>query len=146
MLGLRADALAPDAADGAELLAVLDLAARPVRMDGAISRRALTPSFRNAAYRAAMFKRTAIIIAAAATAGCSGSAASDFAPADPDYAEMEQLKAWGRQLKAEDRDTTRLLMRECWGEGSLMTAEGKLAIMRCMRRKYDEGDRATRSW
>lgn len=93
-----------------------------------------------------MFKRTAIIIAAAAAAGCSSSAASDFAPTDPDYAEMEQLKAWAKQVKAEDRDTTRLLMRECWGEGSLSTAEGKLAIARCMRRKYDEGVRATRSW
>lgn len=93
-----------------------------------------------------MFKRTAIIIAAAAAAGCSSSAASDFAPTDPDYAEMEQLKAWAKQVKAEDRDTTRLLVRECWGEGSLSTAEGKLAIARCMRRKYDEGDRATRSW
>ena len=111
-----------------------------------ISRRALTPSFRIAPYRAGLFKRTAIIIAAAAAAGCSSSAASDFAPTDPDYAEMEQLKAWAKQVKAEDRDTTRLLMRECWGEGSLSTAEGKLAIGRCMRRKYDEGVRATRSW
>lgn len=94
-----------------------------------------------------MFKRTVIIIAAAAvTADCSSSAASDFAPTDPNYAEMEQLKAWGRQLKAEDRDTTRLLVRECWGEGSLSTAEGKLAVARCMRRKNDEGVRATRSW
>jgi hypothetical protein len=83
-----------------------------------------------------------IIAAAAATAGCTRSAAGDFAPSDPNYAEMEQLKAWGKQLKAEDRDTARLLMRNCWGEGSLSTAEGKLAIARCMRRKYDEGLRA----
>lgn len=93
-----------------------------------------------------MFKRTVIIIAAAAAAGCSSSAASDFAPTDPDYAEMEQLKAWAKRVRAEDRDTTRLLVRECWGEGSLSTAEGKLAIARCMRRKYDEGVRATRGW
>ena len=59
---------------------------------------------------------------------------------------MEALKAWAKQVKAEDRDTIRLLVRQCWGEGSLMTAEAKLAIGRCMRRKYDEGVRATRSW
>jgi hypothetical protein len=63
-------------------------------------------------------------------------------PSDPNYAEMEQLRAWARQLKAEDRNTARLLVRLCWNEGSLRTAEGKLAIARCMRRKYDEGARA----
>lgn len=83
-----------------------------------------------------------VLIAAAAAAGCSSSAASDFAPSDPNYAEMDELKAWGKQLKADDRDTARLLVRECWGEGSLQTPEGKLAIARCMRRKYDEGERA----
>lgn len=82
------------------------------------------------------------LLIAAAAAGCTSSAAGDFAPSDPHYAEMEQLKAWGKQLKAEDRDTARLLMRNCWAEGSLSTAEGKLAIARCMRRKYDEGLRA----
>lgn len=82
------------------------------------------------------------ILIAVALAGCSSSAASDFAPSDPNYAEMEQLKAWGRQLKAEDRDTARVLVRNCWSEGSFSTAEGKLAIARCMRRKYDEGLRA----
>ena len=87
-----------------------------------------------------------LLIAAMAATGCTSSAASELAPSDPNYAEMEELKAWGKQLKAEDRDTARLLVRECWNEGSLSTAEGKLQIARCMRRKYDEGDRATRSW
>lgn len=83
-----------------------------------------------------------VLAIAAAAAGCTGRADSEFAPSDPNYAEMEELQAWGRQLKAEDRDTARLLMRNCWREGSLSTAEGKLAIGRCMRRKYDEGLRA----
>ena len=82
------------------------------------------------------------ILIAAAAAGCTSSADSNFAPSDPNYAEMEELKAWGRQLKAEDRDTAQLLIRSCWDEGSLSTAEGKLKIGRCMRRKYDEGVRA----
>jgi hypothetical protein len=55
---------------------------------------------------------------------------------------MEQLKSWLRQLKADDPDTARLLVRECAGEGSLFTDEGKLVMARCMRRKYGEGDRA----
>lgn len=82
------------------------------------------------------------LLIAAALAGCASGADSGFDPSDPRYAEMEQLKSWGRELKTEDRDTARLLMRNCWGEGSLSTAEGKLAIARCMRRKYDEGLRA----
>ena len=80
-----------------------------------------------------------LLIAAASLAACN-SAAMDSN--DPNYAEMEDLKAWGRQLKAEDPATAHLLIRECWGEGSLMTPEGKLAVARCMRRKYDEGERA----
>ena len=84
-----------------------------------------------------------LFLAAAAVSGC-GSAQLDSS--DPNYAEMEDLKAWGRQLKADDRDTARLLVKLCWGEGSLMTAEGKLQVARCMRRKYDEGARAERSW
>jgi hypothetical protein len=55
---------------------------------------------------------------------------------------MEQLKSWLRQLKADDPDTARLLVRECAGEGSLFTDEGKLVMARCMRRKYDERERA----
>ena len=89
-----------------------------------------------------MHKLTHLLIAAASLTACSNGAARDFTSADPNYAEMEELKTWAKQLKQEDRDTTRLLMRECWGEGSLSTAEGKLAIARCMRRKYDEGVRA----
>lgn len=80
-----------------------------------------------------------LLLAAAALGGCRASAMD---PSDPNYAEMEQLRAWARQLKAEDRNTARLLVRLCWNEGSLRTAEGKLAIARCMRRKYDEGARA----
>lgn len=82
------------------------------------------------------------VLIAAALAACSSSAASDFDPSDPNYAEMEELKAWGKQLKADDRETAHLLIRECWNEGSLTTPEGKLAVARCMRRKYDEGVRA----
>ena len=56
---------------------------------------------------------------------------------------MEQLKSWLRQLKADDPDTARLLVRECAGRGlPLFTDEGKLVMARCMRRKYGEGDRA----
>ena len=83
-----------------------------------------------------------LLLAAIATTGC-GNAQLD--QSDPNYAEMEELKAWARQLKADDRDTARLLVRECWGEGSLGTAEGKLQVARCMRRKYDEGVRGTRT-
>ena len=90
-----------------------------------------------------MPKLLPLLIAAAAVASCGN---AQFGQSDPDFAEMEDLKAWGRQLKADDRDTARLLVRECWGEGSLTTAEGKLTVARCMRRKYDEGVRATRSW
>ena len=89
-----------------------------------------------------MHKLTHLLIAAASLASCSSGAESDFATTDPNYAEMEDLKAWAKQLKEEDRDTTRVLVRQCWGEGSLSTAEGKLTIARCMRRKYDEGVRA----
>ena len=84
-----------------------------------------------------------LLIAAAAMAGC-GNAQLD--QSDPNFAEMEEHKAWLRQLKADDRDTARLLVKECWGEGSFTTAEGKLTMSRCMRRKYDEGVRGTRSW
>ena len=84
-----------------------------------------------------------LLIAAAAMAGCGN---AHFDQSDPNFAEMEQHKAWLRQLKADDRDTARLLVRECWGEGSFTTPEGKLTVSRCMRRKYDEGVRGTRSW
>ena len=82
------------------------------------------------------------LLLAAAMAGC-GNAQLDRS--DPNHAEMEELKAWMRRLKADDRDTARLLVRECWGEGSLGTPEGKLKVARCMRRKYDEGVRGTRT-
>ena len=80
-----------------------------------------------------------LLIAATALAGCNS---AQLDPSDPNYAEMEQLKGWTRQLKADDRDTARLLVKLCWNEGSLTTAEGKLKVARCMRRKYDEGVRA----
>jgi hypothetical protein len=76
-------------------------------------------------------------------AGCGN---AQFDQSDANFAEMEQHKAWLRELKADDRDTARLLVTECCGEGSFTTAEGKLTMSRCMRRKYDEGVRATRSW
>ena len=83
-----------------------------------------------------------LLLAATALTACQASAMD---ASDPNSAEMEQLKAWLRQLKADDADTARLLVRECWGEGSLGTAEGKLQVARCMRRKYDEGVRGTRT-
>ena len=90
-----------------------------------------------------MLRFMLLLVAAGAMAGCGN---SQLDRSDPNYAEMEQLKAWARQVKTDDRDTARLLMKLCWGEGSLLNGEGKLKIGRCMRRKYDEGVRATRSW
>ena len=86
-----------------------------------------------------MLKITPLIIAAVALAACQASSAEEGASPSP---EMAELQAWGRQVKAEDPDTARLLVRQCMGEGSLFTDEGKLAVARCMRRKYDEGVRA----
>ena len=83
--------------------------------------------------------RTLILLVAAALAG-GRSAQAD--PSISNSAEMEELRAWGRQLKAEDPDTARLLVRQCMSEGSLFTDEGKLSVARCMRHKYDEGLRA----
>ena len=86
-----------------------------------------------------MLRLAPVLIAAIAVAACQpGSAEQSTPPSE----EMEQLKTWLRQLKADDRDTARLLVRECAGEGSLFTDEGKLVKARCMRRKYDEGARA----
>jgi len=47
------------------------------------------------------------------------------------------MAGWSRTASGTDRRA-----RGCWAEGSLATAEGKLQIARCMRRKYDEGVRA----
>jgi hypothetical protein len=88
-----------------------------------------------------MLKLAPLLIAAFGVAACQASSAEQSASASE---EMEQLKTWLRQLKADDPDTARLLVRECAGEGSLFTDEGKLVMARCMRRKYDEGDRGTR--
>ena len=93
-----------------------------------------------------MYKLTPLLLAAAALAACSSSA-STMDESDPNYAEMEELKAWGKQLKADDPDTARALVKACATAGSFFSAEGKLEIARCMKRKYDEGERAeARSW
>jgi hypothetical protein len=86
-----------------------------------------------------MLKFIPLLIAGAAVAGCQASNAAD---ASPPSEEMAELKIWAKQLKADDPDTARLLVRQCMTEGSLFTDEGKLAVARCMRRKYDEGVRA----
>ena len=89
-----------------------------------------------------MPKLIPLLIAAAAVAACQPSSAEQSTPPSE---EMEQLKTWLRQLKADDPDTARLLVRECWSEGgSLLSDAGKLQIARCMRRKYDEGVRGER--
>ena len=83
-----------------------------------------------------------LLMAAAAVAACQPSSADQSSSPSE---EMEQLKTWLRQLKADDQDTARLLVRECWSEGgSLLSDAGKLQIARCMRRKYDEGIRGER--
>ena len=86
-----------------------------------------------------MLRLAPVLIAAIAVAACQPGNAGQ---SNPPSAEMEQLKTWMRQLKADDPDTPRLLLRQCAGEGSLFTDEGKLVKARCMRRKYDEGARA----
>ena len=86
-----------------------------------------------------MHKPALLLIAAASLAACNSSS-SEMDQSDPNYAEMEELKAWARQLKADDPDTARHLVKVCATAGSFFTAEGKLEIARCMRRKYDEGD------
>ena len=88
-----------------------------------------------------MPKLIPLLIAAAALGACNSSA-STMDGSDPNFAEMEELKGWARQLKAEDPDTARALVKACATAGSFFTAEGKLEIGRCMKRKYDEGERA----
>jgi hypothetical protein len=86
-----------------------------------------------------MLRLAPVLIAAIAVAACQpGNAEQSTPPSE----EMEQLKTWLRKRKADDPDTARLLLRQCMGEGSLFTDEGKLVMARCMRRKYDEGARA----
>ena len=85
-----------------------------------------------------MLRLAPVLIASIAVAACQPGNAEQSTPS----AEMEQLRTWMRQLKADDPDTPRLLLRQCAGEGSLFSDEGKLVKARCMRRKYDEGARA----
>jgi len=86
-----------------------------------------------------MLRLAPVLIAAIAVAACQPGIAEQSTPPSE---EMEQLQTWLRQLKADDPNTARLLVRQCVGEGSLFTDEGKLVMARCMRRKYDEGARA----
>ena len=86
-----------------------------------------------------MHKLIKIVLAGLTLSSCQASASDDETLASP---EAEELKAWTRQLKANDPDTTRLLVRECGLAGAFGSADSKLATMRCMRRKYNEGARA----
>jgi hypothetical protein len=86
-----------------------------------------------------LYKRIALIIAAAGLAACNSATAETTDLNSADASELEELQDWGKQLKAEDNATAHVLIRQCWGEGSLMTDQGKLKIARCMKRKYDEG-------
>ena len=86
-----------------------------------------------------MHKLITIALAAGTLAACQAGAADDEALASP---EAEQLKAWTRQLKADDPDTLRLLVRECGVAGAFGSADSKLETMRCMYRRYDDGTRA----
>ena len=86
-----------------------------------------------------MHKFITIALTSVALSACQATSADNEALASP---EAEELKAWTRQLKADDPDTTRLLVRECGLAGAFGSADSKLETMRCMRRKYDEGTRA----
>lgn len=87
-----------------------------------------------------MQKFIRIALAALALTACQGGPADEEALASP---EAEELKAWTRELKADDPATTRLLLRECGLAGAFGSADSKLATMRCMHRKYDDGVRAS---
>ena len=86
-----------------------------------------------------MHKLITVALAAAILTACQTGAADDEALASPEF---KELRAWSRQLKADDPDTLRLLVTECGLAGAFGSADSKLATMRCMRRKYDEGVRA----
>jgi hypothetical protein len=86
-----------------------------------------------------MHKFITIAIFGLALTACHATSADDEVLASP---EVEELKSWFRQLKADDPDTTRLLLRECGLAGAFGSADSKLETMRCMHRKYDEGVRA----
>ena len=86
-----------------------------------------------------MHKFITIALFALTLTACHAISADDEVLASP---EAEELKAWTRQLKADDPDTTRLLLRECGLAGAFGSADSKLETMRCMHRKYDEGVRA----
>lgn len=80
-----------------------------------------------------------IALASLALTACQGGIGDDDILTSP---EAQALRAWGRELKANDPATARLLVRECGLTGAFGSAASKLETMRCMRRKYDEGMRA----
>ena len=86
-----------------------------------------------------MYKFIAIALSALTLTACHATSAEDELLASP---ETEEHKAWTRQLKADDPDSARLLVRECGLAGAFGSADSKLETMRCMHRKYDEGARA----
>ena len=70
-----------------------------------------------------------LLVSAAAIAACQPGNAEQSSP--PSERRTEAAKTWLRQLKADDQDTARLLVRECWSEGgSLLSDAGKLQIAR----------------
>ena len=86
-----------------------------------------------------MVRFNPVIFAIVALASCQASSADQPGPASP---ELEQLQQAVRQIKADDPDTARLLVRECASAAPFASDEGKLDALRCMKRKYDEGVRA----
>ena len=86
-----------------------------------------------------MHKLITFALAAGILTACQAEAADDEALASP---EAKELRAWARQLKADDPATMRLLVTDCGLAGAFGSAESKLETMRCMHRKYDEGVRA----
>ena len=82
--------------------------------------------------------RILILPLALLLAACSGDANSDPAFNTP---EAQALKEWARQLKAEDRESMHALIRECGIGAAFGSADDKVATLRCMKQKYDEGVR-----
>ena len=80
------------------------------------------------------------LLAAAALAACGAGIDEN----DPNYAEMVEHNAWLKQLKQDDPETGHVIAKACADELGFGMSKGKvLELSRCMRRKYDEGVRAS---
>lgn len=83
--------------------------------------------------------KAAALLPILALAGCG----LGMDESDPRYGEMKEHNAFMKQLRADDPDTGVLLAHECQDEvGWWLSNDGLIAMMRCIRRKYDEGVRA----